>query len=316
MHKLLQLYNQNRLKVWAIILASIFIIVLIQLLNNFAKEENDNKKISNENEETTQNVVSYNQESESIVSSGKVSDKYKDKFGEIIDEFYTYCVNHQPEKAYQMLSVDTKNLMYPTQKLFEKLYYESKFDGNKQYSFQSWSTYDQIYVYKVKIFEDMLSTGKSSDQDSIEDYITVVPDEDTFKLNINSYITRKEINKKDSNDIITAEVGVSDIYMNYQIYTIRLKNNTDKTIILDTRKKTNTTYITDERENRFYAMLYENKEEDMILKPQESKTIKIKFNVAYREELEIEKITFNNILNYEEYLNNQEENSSRLDIKM
>ena len=75
MHKLLQLYNQNRLKVWAIILASIFIIVLIQLLNNFAKEENDNKKISNENEETTQNVVSYNQESESIVSSGKVSDK-------------------------------------------------------------------------------------------------------------------------------------------------------------------------------------------------------------------------------------------------
>ena len=316
MHKLLQLYNQNRLKVWAIILASIFIIVLIQLLNNFAKEENDNKKISNENEETTQNVVSYNQESESIVSSGKVSDKYKDKFGEIIDEFYTYCVNHQPEKAYQMLSVDTKNLMYPTQKLFEKLYYESKFDGNKQYSFQSWSTYDQIYVYKVKIFDDMLSTGKSSDQDSIEDYITVVPDEDTFKLNINSYITRKEINKKDSNDIITAEVGVSDIYMDYQIYTIRLKNNTDKTIILDTRKKTNTTYITDERENRFYAMLYENKEEDMILKPQESKTIKIKFNVAYREELEIEKITFNNILNYEEYLNNQEENSSRLDIKM
>ena len=316
MHKLLQLYNQNRLKVWAIILASIFIIVLIQLLNNFAKEENDNKKISNENEETTQNVVSYNQESESIVSSGKVSDKYKDKFGEIIDEFYTYCVNHQPEKAYQMLSVDTKNLMYPTQKLFEKLYYESKFDGNKQYSFQSWSTYDQIYVYKVKIFDDMLSTGKSSDQDSIEDYITVVPDEDTFKLNINSYITRKEINKKDSNDIITAEVGVSDIYMNYQIYTIRLKNNTDKTIILDTRKKTNTTNITDERENRFYAMLYENKEEDMILKPQESKTIKIKFNVAYREELEIEKITFNNILNYEEYLNNQEENSSRLDIKM
>ena len=316
MHKLLQLYNQNRLKVWAIILASIFIIVLIQLLNNFAKEENDNKKISNENEETTQNVVSYNQESESIVSSGKVSDKYKDKFGEIIDEFYTYCVNHQPEKAYQMLSVDTKNLMYPTQKLFEKLYYESKFDGNKQYSFQSWSTYDQIYVYKVKIFDDMLSTGKSSDQDSIEDYITVVPDEDTFKLNINSYITRKEINKKDSNDIITAEVGVSDIYMNYQIYTIRLKNNTDNTIILDTRKKTNTTNITDERENRFYAMLYENKEEDMILKPQESKTIKIKFNVAYREELEIEKITFNNILNYEEYLNNQEENSSRLDIKM
>ena len=316
MYKLLQLYNQNRLKVWAIILASIFIIVLIQLLNNFAKEENDNKKISNENEETTQNVVSYNQESESIVSSGKVSDKYKDKFGEIIDEFYTYCVNHQPEKAYQMLSVDTKNLMYPTQKLFEKLYYESKFDGNKQYSFQSWSTYDQIYVYKVKIFDDMLSTGKSSDQDSIEDYITVVPDEDTFKLNINSYITRKEINKKDSNDIITAEVGVSDIYMNYQIYTIRLKNNTDKTIILDTRKKTNTIYITDERENRFYAMLYENKEEDMILKPQESKTIKIKFNVAYREELEIEKITFNNILNYEEYLNNQEENSSRLDIKM
>ena len=40
MHKLLRYYNQNRMKVWTIILAIIFILVLIQVLNNIARDNN------------------------------------------------------------------------------------------------------------------------------------------------------------------------------------------------------------------------------------------------------------------------------------
>ncbi len=49
MHKLIQFYYGNRLKVWAVILAIVFIIILIQILNGFAKEERE----SSQNQETT-----------------------------------------------------------------------------------------------------------------------------------------------------------------------------------------------------------------------------------------------------------------------
>ena len=43
MHRYIQFYYQNRLKIWAIVLAIVFVIVLIQVINGFAKEENKNK---------------------------------------------------------------------------------------------------------------------------------------------------------------------------------------------------------------------------------------------------------------------------------
>lgn len=50
MHRYIQFYYQNRLKIWAIALAIVFTVVLIQVLNGFAKDENDDE---NQNEETT-----------------------------------------------------------------------------------------------------------------------------------------------------------------------------------------------------------------------------------------------------------------------
>ncbi len=50
MHRYIQFYYKNRLKIWAIVLAIVFGIVLIQVLNGFAKDENESE---NQNEDTT-----------------------------------------------------------------------------------------------------------------------------------------------------------------------------------------------------------------------------------------------------------------------
>ena len=162
MHKLLRFYNQNRIKVWIIILAIIIGLVMIQVLNNALREENIRK--SNEREETTSNnVVSYRNESQTIISGGEVSSRYSEDLADVINTFLTYCVNGQPQYAYEMLSDDCKNQLYQTEELFEQLYYNNKFNGDKQFSFQSWSTSDSLYVYQVRIFDNMLSTGNTSD---------------------------------------------------------------------------------------------------------------------------------------------------------
>lgn len=56
----------------------------------------------------------------------------------------------------------------------------------------------------------------------------------------------------------------------------------------------------------YEAFLYENNEEDLILEPQEASTIQIKFSLAHRAGLEVSGIVFEDIVNYDEYLNNQE----------
>lgn len=312
MHKLLRYYSQNRIKVWAIILAIVFIILIIQVLNNIAKKNNQ----SNDSQEATvSNEVSYENESKSIITEGSVPEIYREGFGNIIDEFYTYCINHQPEKAYELLAPDTKKVLYQSEQQFENLYYKEKFKGDKDYSFQSWtSSSSDIYIYQVKIFENMLSTGKANEY--MEDYVTIVPVNDSYKLNINSYIGRREVNQKQSNDFITVEVSISDVYLDYEVYTLRIKNNTDHTILLDTRRKTNTTYITDQKNNKFESFLYENKEQDLVFEPQKSKTIQIKFNDSYRSNINITSMNFTDIVNYEEYAQNKSVEGYTLKLNM
>lgn len=35
-----------------------------------------------------------------IVSKDKVPEEYRNDFGDLIDQFFTYCIEHQPELAY------------------------------------------------------------------------------------------------------------------------------------------------------------------------------------------------------------------------
>ena len=161
MHKLLRYYNQNRLKIWAILLAIVLGYALLQVLNSAIA--NHNTEENNEQETTSNNVVSYRNESESMVTGGRVSSTYSEQIGQVINQFFTYCVNHDPQRAYDMVSNNTKQVLYQTEELFEKNYYKNKFNGNKQFSFQSWSRTDTLYIYQVRIFDNMLATGQTSD---------------------------------------------------------------------------------------------------------------------------------------------------------
>lgn len=302
MYKLWKYYNQNRLKVWTVILAIVLGIALIRALN--AQLENKNFK-NNTDKETTSNVVSYRNESKSMVTEENVPDAYKEDFGKFIDQFFTSCIEHDPQTAYNMVSNDTKQELYQTEELFEKNYYENKFTGDKQFSFQSWSSTDGLYIYQVKIFDNMLSTGKTNDN-YIEEYVALKSENGEYKININSYLGRKTINKKTEDDKLAVQVMRVDSYMDYEIYTMSIQNKTDKKLLLDTKRKTNTCYVQDNLENKFEAFLYENKNEDLVFNPSEVKTVQIKFSDSNRSNMTIESINFTDIVDESEYSKNAE----------
>ena len=326
MYKLLRFYNQNRKKLWFIVAIIVFVLIIIQLLNSVAKQQNEEKirqtEINKNQETTLNNVVSYDKQSEAIISNDNVSRNVRNINGKLLDEFFTYCVNHNTEAAYELLSTDIKNNMYQSEAIFESLYYQSKFEGNKQYSFQAWTTRgDSSNTYKVKIFDDILSTGKA-DSGYVEDYVTVIKEDDNYKLNINNYIGNVRINsavaKVKQADSISMQVMNQYIYKDYQIFDIVVKNNTENQILLDTRENTKETYLLDNNDNKFEALLYENSEKDLLLKANEIKKIKIKFNIVENENLKIKSINFDNIvLNYELFnLNNENKKVDSIKVSL
>ena len=292
MEKLFRLYNQNRRAVWVAILAIVFAIVLVNTLNGIYR---DAKKQDNSIEKNTEeNEVSYKNQSESLVSGGYVSESHQNQFGKLIDNFLTYCKNHEPEKAYGLLSQDCKNVLYPNEKIFEEQYYKGKFTGEKKYSFQSWTSKD-AYIYLVKIFNNMLATGMGSSENYIQDYISIVRENDTYKLNVNGFVGKVQRNAQKSKNGLTIKVNYSEIYMDYEIANIIVKYDTEKTVLLDSGKYTDTTYVMDANSNKFEAMLYENSESDLKIGPGEEKEIKIKFSNPYREKMNAEKYVFSDI---------------------
>ena len=291
MGKLIRFYNQNVRKVWTIVLIIVFALMIISAFNSMYKKRSEDR---NKEIQSGEYIQKYHNESESMVSGGYVPDSVREDFGDLIDSFFSYCKNHEPEKAYGLISNDCKQLLYPTEEVFEEQYYKNKFKADKLYSFQSWTASD-TYIYLVKIFDNMLATGSGSSQEYIQDYVSVVKENGEYKLNINSYIGRVSIEKKYSKDGLTIEVLDRYIFMDYGIYSLKIQNNSGSTVLLDSMEETNKTYVVDEDNIKSEAMLYENTKDDLTIIPNTEKEIQIKFSDVYQEKNMIEKMVFEDV---------------------
>ena len=105
-----------------------------------------------------------------------------------------------------------------------------------------------------------------------------------------------------------------DIYIKIMRFLI---NNTDNKILLDSKENIKTIYVSDNINNKYEAVLSENKDKDLIFDRNETKNISIKFNIIRRENMKIKNMGFSDIVtNYEEYRsNNEDKNVVELEIK-
>ena len=83
---------------------------------------------------------------------------------------------------------------------------------------------------------------------------------------------------------------------------------------LDSRKKTDTTYIVDENNVKFESLLYENRDEDLKVASGETKQLQIKFSDSYREKIGIKQMVFEDVYlddNFVYFGSNNEKNRSK-----
>lgn len=297
MHNLLRYIRMNKSKLIKVALIAAFLIIVLQILNYLAGKNNSieySEDYSNIKNETNGTIKS----DKSAVSGTRVSESEIKEVGNIINTFVDYCNSEEIDKAYELLSQECKDILYNNLDSFRETYYNRIFNNrNRTYTIENWTG----NIYMVKFTEDLLSTGKAINNSSYTDYITIIDENGEKKLNINSLIGIKEINKEKTENDIKVKVLNSKKYMEYEEYEIEVTNYTNSTILLDTLSDSKGIYIKDNKDNRHYAYKNELSKEDMKVFSKNSKKFKIKFDNPYITGRNIKTLCISNIvLNYVE----------------
>ena len=150
--------------------------------------------------------------------------------------------------------------------------------------------------------DDYLSTGKYSKENNVQNYVTIVQKGDDYKLNINNYIGRTDINASKETDNVEVAVLQENSYMDYQSYKIQITNNTTHVILLDDGLTTSGMYIEDQNGIDYDAYVQEINEDSLKVNPGEQKVLTIRYYSKYSSEKTIAKLVFSRVaMNYYTY---------------
>lgn len=296
-----RIYNQNRNKIWKIILITAMVIFLIQLLNYFAKQKNkqeNNEKVSASNNKVVISEKTVVENTTSKVTGEAVSSEKIKSSAETINRFVQYCNSGDIENAYLLLTDECKQILYPSVEDFKQDYYNDIFSKQRICEISNWI--EDTYLIKLK--EDILASGNAKDDDYIEDYYTVKTINGVEKININGFIENKKINKEVEKNGVLFTILSKDIFMDYQIYNFNVKNNSDNAIMIDPLTSTKTMYLQNEAGAKLYSYSHELFTEDMIVKSRYTKEYSIKFANSYGSSNPIKSLNFSKlILDYDSY---------------
>lgn len=259
MQNFMRYFRQNKERIIRIAIFIAFLILILQILNNWSKNNKDTEVSAN-----VPNI--YNSSNGTIrsdrtmVSGGSVSRETLNETNNTVGNFVEKCNNGSVEEAYNMISNVCKEVLYPNYETFYNNYYKNLFENSKRtYSIENWSA----DTYVVKYTKDILSTGKTLENATYQDYITIVTENNEKKLNINKFIGRNSINKTSESDNIKTEVLYRDIYMDYEIYTMKIHNNNSNSILMNSLTRTNDIYLKDDKEIKHKAFSNELIKDDL-----------------------------------------------------
>lgn len=292
MHNLRHFYYQNKEKIWKVVLIIAFLLGIIYFLNGQSVEK------SNQNSYTSNNNVNYSDEQnktyisdKSPMSGGTVTEKEVQKINNTVSKFLQYCKNGKVEEAYNMLSGDCKE-EYNTLEKFKEKYLKTRFDKNSIYEIEKWIK----DTYKITISKDLLSTGDINSNEKQTEYITIVEENSEEKLNINSYIGKTEMNKEETQKDIKISVISKEVYLDHEIYELKIENLSNKTIKLDSLENIGTMYLKDSSGNKYNAYTNEILEQNIEIKSKQEINISIKYAKNYSNRNTSEGLVFENII--------------------
>lgn len=313
-NSIIRYYNLNRRKIWTFIIVAIVVIVMIRGLNKIAADSQPSN-IQTVNETTTRRNDTSSKSPNVLqtdVSTGgtKIEEEVAKKSQELVNSFISYCNNNDIASAYNLLSDGCKKELFNTQNDFKQKYYDKIFTSKKDYNIEAWKYTGIGVTYRVTFLNDILSTGNIGN--SIEDYITVDTDN---KINVLRYVATITENKKGSNNVATVEVIDRTIYDEYEIFNIKVTNNSSNTIMINRKEDNDGIYATYSGSNlnytAFTSEIYEN---SLTIEPNQTKYLSVRIDKLYNEYTKVKKLVFSDIINNKKTFDSTETKSLYSDI--
>lgn len=274
--KIRNFIKRNRKIIIILLILWLLIMVVNQFFKNYSFQDF---------ERTTYN------EHQAIMDTGEtVPEKLIEPINETIDTYFNYCNNKQYEEAYNMVSEECKKIYFPTLEDFKE-YIDIVFDENKIYYLQNFSNYNGVYIYRMRIMEDLMATGLTNKDDLYfyEEKIALKEVDNKISLSLRQYITSENIEEIYEDEYVKIEVVSKDVFYEQEQYTIRVKNKTSNTVVLADSQENNEIILQVGSEMRVLDVdnLF------VVIYPDETQEYTLSFTKFFDEENVAEGLVFN-----------------------
>lgn len=158
--------------------------------------------------------------------------EYEEKIENLVDKYFNYCNNGEYENAYNLITEECREKLYPTLEQFTS-YVNFVFKGKKKiYNIQNYSIYENKYIYTIRILDDILANGTTDGYSYYEEKLVLIEENGEFKLSIGEYIGDEKLNIQVEDDNMIVEITNKSVDYETETYTIKITNKTDKYIVI------------------------------------------------------------------------------------
>ncbi len=211
---------------------------------------------------------------------------------ETIEKYFNYCNQKEYENAFNMLTDQCKEYLYANDVNKFKEYVDKIFPNNKIYNIQNYSNVDDIYIYNIRILDDITATGTTENYDVYQEKIVLHGDNSEFKISNQGYIGNQKINKEIENDDMKIKMIKKEMSYTKEEYTLEIRNKTDNYMMICDEMGGN--QITLNLGNQIRPVLNVTNG-NIIIVPDETKKVTLIFDKYYDDGVSPIGINFNNV---------------------
>lgn len=215
--KIRRFIKKNRKKVIFVVITVAIIIAINYILKNMPEEEIPKTTYE-------PNVA--------VMDESEVPKKWHSEIENRIKTFVDYCNNKEYQKAYDMISDDCKDAIYPVIGDFKE-YVDKRFQVKRIYSIQNFSNISKQYIYDVNFMSDFMATGSTgTNYGYVQEKFVFTEDDNSLKFAIGGFVRTNILDAFVEDENLKIVTKKKIVYYDHETYTVDITNKTDYPIVL------------------------------------------------------------------------------------
>jgi len=245
-----------------------------------------------------------------VISNQKFPSKIQEEGLKKINQFLNYVKEDKIDLAAEMLTEDAKYYSFKNKK--EAIGYIIEVYKDKKYDIKPYAKVGNDYIYQVKVFEDILETGLTNTIYSFTDTKMIIKNENgKIGLNIRGYIGKYKSSGFYEDNNLKVNIKGKNVWVEHEDYLLEITNRTNNYLVLKD-KSHNTAPAASLAAGNSNRKLID--EENIILKPLETRNILLRFPKMYFADKDATAINLDSIRVIKDY--NEISNSNLSDEKL